>query len=1533
MSTINRKSLLFAGVAGLVFAAGAQAQQEAVRLATSPGTLAKSMREAIASRGTPPATIPFVPGSKQPAPAMGIERGTGATRLASPTGRYFVKLKQPSVVQHLAAARSGNDSLSLRSAAASSHEATVKAEQRAALATFGNVLGRSVTPALTYTKSLNGFSLKLSEREAAMLASHASVAAVRPVVDEPLLTDAGPALIGAPSIWSGAATGTGALGEGITVGIIDSGINSDHPSFAAAAGSYTHTNPYNDGYQGWCATPANADFCNDKLIGAYDFVHALVAGTPDISEEASPEDNNGHGSHTAGTVAGNQLAATFNGIPGIELSGVAPRANIIAYDACYTRISTGQGLCPQDATAASVEQAIDDGEVSVINFSIGGGIDPYNDMVSEAFLAATEMGIYVAAAAGNDGPGAATTSHQEPWVGTTAATTHGRGFGGTTGVTGPGTPPANVVDITYIASNGLPVTSPITDVVLEASVASAGNPLGCNAFPAGVFADRIALIPRGTCNFSAKVQNAQTAGASAVVIYNNVAGPALTMDFAGAPFTIPAVMIEQGDGQALAAFASANPTATLVLDNAGSIINGIVDMVADFSSRGPSSSVDVLKPDLAAPGVQVLAAVADGPSGGVTGTELDLISGTSMASPHHAGAVALLQELRPTWTPMQIKSALMLTAKSAGMIKEDETTPADPFDIGNGRIQLEQAANAGLVMGETIQAFVDANPADGGDVRTLNLASLYSSNCIGTANCVFERRFTNPTAASSTWDISFDAPPGVTMTASDDSITVAPGATVAVTFTADASNIDVDGGFQFGSVVLTDSTATLDPLHLAVAIQGSNGVLPETVTVQTGRDAGAYLIEGLVVPESTDLTFVPSGLVRGTQVVAEIAQDTTNSTPFDNLQNGVWFTVVEPQGFGLRLVAEILASEAPDLDLFIGVDLNGDGRPQANELIVSAATASALERAEVRDLPASNDYWILVQNWQGSGTGPDEFTLSYAFVPYADAGNLTVDAPTAPAPGVPFDALLSFDEAQMQAGERWYGALDLGTTPAGAAVPDIGTIDVDVIRTADDVVKTADVDVAGPTDTVTYTIAVAPNATAADVSYLIADTLPAGMTLVPGSAQASIGDVIEDGNTLAWTFTQAPSAFDYAVSDSETDEACTVPLANTGAYTDLAPFGINPAPNLDGEGPFTLQLVGGGTPYYGGAQQPELHFTANGAFSFHAPSIFAEGNGANQPIPNAALPNALLAPLWTDMVLDRAQHGGGISIAQLTDAQEVPVANIVEFDDLLLASDPSGASKIDLQVYVDSRVLEGAPEIVFAYANPTGNFASLLQGTIGIENADGSNGIELAYNDAGLQVGHGYAICFDLVPGGVPATLTYRATVDAFDGAPRTLTNNAVHENSAQGTRAETASASVLARIPPQIDLGVAIAAASETVVAGGEIVYTIDVSNVSTEAAEDVVVAVTLPAGLSFASATPAGWTCVDGTTVECTLAGTLAGSGTSTLELTVDVATSVVGDVTTSVAVSSSGIDPQPGNNTADTTVTVGPRADAIFSDGFED
>lgn len=741
-------------------------------------------------------------------------------------------------------AREGNGRgrIDVKAASSLAYVGFLQGQQRGYETRIGQALGRTLKVERRMQHALNAIVAEMSPLEAEAIARLPEVMLVDAPRDVPMDTDVGPTLIGATNIWQGipnpiSGSGQG-MGEGVIVGIIDSGINFGSPSFAAVdpIDGYAHVNPNGSGnYLGTCA-PGGVDEgrCNDKLIGGYDF----VCGAPGNScvsgrrEEPGFGDTNGHGSHTASTAAGNHRQELFNG-SNVAFSGVAPRANVIAYDVCYTLISTGQGLCPGLSSAAAVDQAVADG-VDVINFSIGGGAQPWNDVVSLAFLNATNAGVFVAASAGNSGPAAATLGHVEPWTTASAASQHGRAaYGMEFSVIAPTMPPAlQGVPLTPGSGGAPAVPMTNTPVVLSPDFTNqnAPNPPatsgdGCEAgdYPAGSLSGAVAVIRRGGCSFTIKVNAAQVAGATGVIIANNAAG-ALSPSVPGT--TIPAYGMLQADADAFAAYAASNSGIRANLSPV--VISNTVDALASFSSRGPSG-FDLLKPDITSPGVSILAAYAGTT---LTGSEnlIATISGTSMASPHTAGAAALMRQLYPSWTVMEIKSALQMTANQSVLL-EDGVTPANPHAGGAGRTQVDRAARAGLVLDETYARFMAANPANGGDPAALNLASMESRNCSG--GCTFVRTVRNTTSAKRQWNLRLEG--DVRGQVRPSSLTLLPGESRQIQVSLSGSTL-TPNGYTYGALVASPSTArggdaTLPVLRMQIALRSPPPAPPSTLLV------------------------------------------------------------------------------------------------------------------------------------------------------------------------------------------------------------------------------------------------------------------------------------------------------------------------------------------------------------------------------------------------------------------------------------------------------------------------------------------------------------------------------------------------------------------------------------------------------------------------------------------------------------------------------------------------------------------------------
>ena len=606
----------------------------------------------------------------------------------------------------------------------------------------------------SYSKVFNGASLVVAGDKVDALAGVGGVTGIYLDEMQTLNTDASPEFIGAPAMWD-ALGGQESAGEGVIVGILDSGIWPEHPSVAdpdplgnafPAPPTVPGSNGIINGPRSTCDfgdtafnTDDDAFACNNKLIGAYDFTDTYKAVIGLIPTEFdSARDSNGHGSHTMTTAAGNAgVAAELLGVDRGTVSGIAPRAHVISYKTC------GAQGCFSSDNVAAVEQAILD-NVDVINYSISGGSDPYNDVVELAFSRAYENGVFVAASAGNSGPTADTVAHRGPWTTTVGASTSDRHFLSTA---------------TLVADNGdtlelvgASVTAGVdtaTDVVL----ASDYGDVGClSPFTAGTFSGQIVICERGTIARVAKSFNVAAGGAGGMLLYNPTnQGLATDNHF------IPSVHIDGDEGVELNAFMDTHTGVTATFtDGLATEVDG--DWMASFSSRGgPGQTLGISKPDITAPGVQILAGhtpLPEDETGGLPGQLFQSIQGTSMSSPHVAGSAALVAALHPDWTPGQIKSALMTTANPDHM-KEDGVTPADNFDMGSGRVDLATAGNPGLTISDTTANYVALED----ELWHSNYPSLYIPVMPGVINT--ERTVQSELDSASYWKASVETPDDV----------------------------------------------------------------------------------------------------------------------------------------------------------------------------------------------------------------------------------------------------------------------------------------------------------------------------------------------------------------------------------------------------------------------------------------------------------------------------------------------------------------------------------------------------------------------------------------------------------------------------------------------------------------------------------------------------------------------------------------------------------------------------------------------------
>ncbi|MEX2227996.1 MAG: Ig-like domain-containing protein [Dehalococcoidia bacterium] len=706
------------------------------------------------------------------------------------------------------------------------------AQQATQIAAIEAALGRSVDVVFRYRTVYNGIAVSLTPTEAQTVRGLSGVTRVDREQTLELLTDNGPAWMNADEIWDGSATGVSSKGEGIVAGVIDTGINPDHPSFAdIGADGYDHSNPRLRHY-GVCA-PLNPLLCNDKLIGMYDF-----SGT-------GHDDDNGHGSHTASTVAGNVVDATVYAptttVGPRLISGVAPHANVISYKACTDRVFVALTGCQLTALYASIEQATID-KVDVINFSIGGGSqDPWTGIFAQPFFGTQAAGVFVAASAGNAGPGPQTIGapSNAPWLMSVGASTHARRPSGTVTTSSAAGAGPSYTGMTVAAGLGSTALVDAKDV---------GNEL-CNPFNAdqsAQVAGKLVICTQGVIGRVAKGANVKAAGGAGMILTSQ---PGAKASVVADTHVLPTVMISEWDGEALRAWLATAVAPSAALSGVSLEVNSkLADRMAYFSSRGPDlSSPNVIKPDVTAPGVAIWAAFAShsGPAGTA---EYNVIQGTSMSSPHAAGAAVLVRALNPLWTPDNVKSALMSTGFTSpaggkeivAVTKEDHTTRADPFDMGGGRVDVARAVKAGIVMQESLTGYQDANPAAGGDPRQINLASFADNNC--EISCSWTRTLTSAAATPVTWTVTTSSSSGFTLSATPASFTLdgtlvgLPIATQDITVSAGNAGLK-QGVWEFGSVTFTPSDPALPVQTFPVAVRGAEAPvvapceIPETVVV------------------------------------------------------------------------------------------------------------------------------------------------------------------------------------------------------------------------------------------------------------------------------------------------------------------------------------------------------------------------------------------------------------------------------------------------------------------------------------------------------------------------------------------------------------------------------------------------------------------------------------------------------------------------------------------------------------------------------
>ncbi len=918
----------------------------------------------------------------------------------------------------------GGQKLNLASAEALSYLEYITGRHEAFRQEAEALLGRPIVPTHQYRLATNGMALDLSEEEANILASSPFLNSISRDVKYRLDTFAGPKWIGAGEIWSGLSGFPAARGEDIIVGIIDSGINWESPSFNdPSPDGYNHTNPL--GQQLGLCELAEVE-CNNKLIGVYDFVEDDPGTQDSVEENTNGRDNDGHGTHVASIAVGNPVNVLINDSENVTLSGVASRANVIAYRVCYIGEpqTADSGGCMGSAILSAIDQAIADG-VDAVNYSIGSGADnPWRvGSIARAFLSARGAGIFVATSAGNSGPNPGTVGSpaNAPWMIAVGNATHNNVSGSLIRnlVGGDTPPPDDLAGASLTGGTGqlqIVHASDFGNALCGAGEAELqatcdGNQGTSNPWAGQQpFNGQIVVCDRGTYGRVEKGKNVFLAGAAGYILANNADfGESIVAD----EHCLPASHIGKEDGDTLRNWLASGSGHGGSISGFGLIeADRFGDQLSISTSRGPALPPveDTLKPNLIAPGQSILAAEKDGAQYGTK-------SGTSMASPHITGAAALLKSVHRDWNVSQLVSAIETTATAEQAIVTDGSA-ATPNDRGAGRPRLGEAANAGLYLNVTATDFTIANPATGGQPGNLNLAGLVDSSCTG--SCSFLRTVTDQMGGGNWTATAVDFPEGVDVTIDPPNFSLTNGASRSLSIDIDLSASADVGEWVTGNIRLS-AAGSPDQL-LTVSVYSSGGELPAKWALQDDRNGGWQV-------------FSLSGL-------ESLVVDSSRDNPYDG-GPGVytkWYSL--PQG-GLWLYTETLASTAIDLDLYVGRDDNGNGLPEKSEELCTSTSAIELERCDLFDLPPG-DYWIIVQNWDGTNAGGDDATLLSAAIGTSSDSNLAASGPGMVETNEPFNVRVSWDNLNALPGETWLGAVGIGSNRGNPN--NIGVIPVELTR-------------------------------------------------------------------------------------------------------------------------------------------------------------------------------------------------------------------------------------------------------------------------------------------------------------------------------------------------------------------------------------------------------------------------------------------------------------------------------------------------------
>jgi subtilisin family serine protease len=940
-------------------------------------------------------------------------------------------------------------------------------KQRAVIATA--VPAAMVT--YRYKNLMNGFAAFLTDAEFAKLVHDPAVRSISEDVPMKINTATTPGFLGLTGpggVWARTdASGRALKGENIIIGHLDGGVWPENPSFSdkvdangkPIASHLPGTVVYDPlpagRWNGICQAGEgfNASHCNNKLIGARYFnatwkLAVSLGLTTTWSREYldSPRDPDGHGTHTLSTAGGNEnVTAVVNGSEFV-ISGVAPRARVAAYKVCYTPADANdnpqQGGCYPSDSAAAADQAVADG-VDVINFSVGGSRTSVQGVVDTAFANATFAGVFVAASAGNSGPTASTVAHVNPWVMTVGNSTHDRftvarvtlGDGGAS--SGPsfqtgGVPSTPLILATDAGVNAFSTLSDADKLALgrcynAADRAALGGSAASVLDPAKV-AGKIVVCFRGGNALVNKTQEVKDKGGAAVIIQNLPAG-LLPAPFAGGSanttlniaHVVPTVHLPASGASAVINHASTSG-ATASFGPGVQVAGVVAPVMNDGSSRGPQQrDPNLLKPDITGPGTDIIAAYTNTSitpaqrleiiAGTlIPGPGASMISGTSMSSPHVAGAAALVKQAKPGWSPYAIKSALMTSASQTVRLANG-SPDLNPFGQGAGHLNVAAALDTTAVYDQSTGDHIDYyfGAIDG---RQINIASMTAGSMVGVTS--FSRTITNKSSSAVTFNGAASLA-GFNVVLSPSTLNIAPGASASYTATITRTTATF-GSYVAGEVVWTGGGQRLrSPLTARPLAMTAVSNVSDTRNVGTKVYTVGFGYSGALLTRAT-------GLVPAATRQARIATNAEQCYTF-------------PVAAGARILrAQLFNSEteggaASDLDLDVRLGTESVGASFAGD---SEETVSVSN-------PAAGNYEVCVQGFAPLN-GIAAYRLSVFVVGPTHPGTLRAFAPTAVVAGGVASIGVSWN---VPANARYLGVVDYRQTSTGAP---IGSTTVSVVN-------------------------------------------------------------------------------------------------------------------------------------------------------------------------------------------------------------------------------------------------------------------------------------------------------------------------------------------------------------------------------------------------------------------------------------------------------------------------------------------------------